>query len=222
MTAEQITAVFWDFGGVITSSPFDNFNALEQRLSIPNDFIRSVNAHNKFDNAWAHYERNDINDEQFDERFAQESEAMGHRVNGKLVIEAITQTRIRPQMLIALQRIQEKGYQQACLTNNVKAMVSDRADISTAEQQGLSNMAMAMDYFDFVQESSVIGIRKPEPEFYEQALKTAQIKAENVCYLDDLGINLKPAKAMGMTTIKVIDANQALAELSAVLGIDLR
>jgi putative hydrolase of the HAD superfamily len=78
-----------------------------------------------------------------------------------------------------------------------------------------------MDVYDCVIESSKAGVRKPDPAAYELVLDALQLEASAIVYLDDLGINLKPAKAMGMTTIKVIDPDDALADLSKVLDLDL-
>ena len=76
--------------------------------------------------------------------------------------------------------------------------------------------------FDHVVESSKVGCRKPEPRFYEIACDLLGVEPSECVFLDDLGVNLKPAKAMGMTTIKVGAAEPAIAELERVLGIDLR
>jgi putative hydrolase of the HAD superfamily len=77
------------------------------------------------------------------------------------------------------------------------------------------------DLFDVVIESSKVGVRKPDPRFYEMACKELDIEPHEAVFLDDLGINLKPAKAMGMTTIKVVTPDQALADLEAVVGFPL-
>ena len=204
-----ITAVFWDFGGVILSSPFEAFNAYEQAHGIPLDLIRTVNATNPHDNAWAKIERREITHEEFDELFAAESEALGHRIPGRDVIGMLYGS-VRPEMVVALDRVIEAGYVTACLTNNV-ATDGHRDEIEAI-----------MARFPHVVESSKVGSRKPEPEFYAIACATAGVEPEQVVFLDDLGINLKPAKAMGMTTIKVLNADQAIADLEAVLGIPLR
>jgi putative hydrolase of the HAD superfamily len=114
-------------------------------------------------------------------------------------------------MVTALNTIHDSGYIQACLTNNVNRSVEERSDVSAA-----------MTIFDHVIESSKVGIRKPEPGFYTLACTTAGVQPERVIFLDDLGINLKPARAMGMSTIKVVSADQALGELEGLLGLSLR
>ncbi len=210
MSDRSFDAVFWDFGGVVTTSPFEAFNSYEEAHGIPKDFIRGVNTHNPDTNAWAQIERQEISAEVFNDLFAQESEALGHRVPGADVLGCLYGN-VRPEMVKALNLIHDSGLTQACLTNNVNRSVEERADVSTA-----------MTIFDHVIESSKVGIRKPEPGFYTLACDTAGVSADRVVFLDDLGINLKPARAMGMATIKVVSADQALGELEGLLGISLR
>lgn len=204
----DIKAVFWDFGGVILSSPFEAFNDYERSNGLPEDFIRSVNAVNPDGNAWARIERQEITPEEFDAAFAEESEALGHRVPGADVLGLLSGP-VRPEMVAALDKVIEAGFATACLTNNVSS--DERADV-----------APIMERFDHVVESSKVGFRKPEPAFYERGCELAGVDPAEVVYLDDLGINLKPARAMGMTTIKVGDPDRAIADLEAILGIGLR
>lgn len=206
-------AVFWDFGGVILTSPFEAFNRYEAANGLPNDFIRTVNTANPDDNAWAKLERNDISPAEFDVLFATESEALGHRVAGADVL-ALLSGSVRPEMELALDHVIAAGYITACLTNNV---VSD--DSATHSRP---DVAGVMAKFDHLVESSKVGIRKPESGFYEIACELAGVSPAECVFLDDLGINLKPARAMGMTTIKVTGAQQAIEALEGVLGIALR
>jgi putative hydrolase of the HAD superfamily len=205
----MIRAVLWDFGGVILSSPFEAFNRYEAANGLPTDFIRSVNATNPDTNAWALLERSDVAPEEFDAMFADESEALGHRIPGADVLGLLS-GEIRPEMVTALDRVIRAGYRTACLTNNVVG----------GEQRMEVGDVMVM--FDHVVESSKVGCRKPEPRFYEIACELVGVEPSECVFLDDLGINLKPAKAMGMTTIKVGAAEPAIAELESVLGISLR
>ncbi|MDW3213771.1 MAG: HAD-IA family hydrolase [Ilumatobacteraceae bacterium] len=207
-----IRAVFWDFGGVILSSPFDAFNRYEAEHDLPTDFIRSVNARNPHTNAWALIERHEVDAATFDGLFAAESEALGHRVPGRDVL-AMLSGGVRDEMVTALDRVIEAGYLTACLTNNVRSGdgSADRPEVDAV-----------MDRFDHIVESSKVGCRKPEPRFYEIACDLAGVEPAECVFLDDLGINLKPARAMGMTTIKVLAADQAITDLEQVLGIDLR
>ena len=204
----MIEAVFWDFGGVILTSPFEAFNEYERTHGIPRDHIRSVNARDPDTNAWALIERREITPDEFDARFADESEAMGHRIPGREVL-AMLGGAVRPEMVTALDRVIAAGYVTACLTNNVSS------DATRPEVEAV------MARFHHVIESSKVGCRKPEPEFYELACATAGVAPEGCVFLDDLGINLKPARAMGMTTIKVLSAEQAIADLSATLDLAL-
>jgi putative hydrolase of the HAD superfamily len=206
-TTAPVRAVFWDFGGVILTSPFEAFNRYEADRGLPHDFIRSVNTVDPDANAWARIERREISPEEFDATFATESEALGHRVPGADVLGLLSGA-IRPEMVAALDRVIAEGYITACLTNNVSS--ESRPDV-----------AEVMARLHHVVESSVVGVRKPEPAFYTRACELAGVDPIEVVFLDDLGINLKPAKAMGMTTIKVVSAAQALDDLSSVLGLEL-
>ena len=201
----------WDFGGVILSSPFEAFNHYESRQGLPRDFIRSVNATDPDSNAWARLERNDITPAEFDALFAEESARLGHTVNGADVL-ALLSGQVRPEMVRALDAVIEAGFLTACLTNNV---VSGSAPVTDHHRQVADIMAR----FHHVVESSKVGCRKPEPRFYEIACDLLQVRPDECVFLDDLGINLKPAAAMGMRTIKVQDHLTALAELSSHLGI---
>ena len=205
-----LTAVLWDFGGVILSSPFEAFARYEHDHGLPLGFIRSVNATDPLHNAWALLERSDISPAQFDHRFADESAALGHRIAGADVL-ALLSGDVRPEMVDLLDRVIGAGYRTACLTNNV---VGGHA---TPERAAVVGAVMAR--FDLVVESSKVGVRKPEPRFYEIACEQLGVMPHECVFLDDLGINLKPAAAMGMTTIKVLDAPQAISDLERVLGL---
>jgi len=211
------SVVFWDFGGVVLSSPFEAFNRYEAERGLPRDFIRTVNATNPDANAWALLERSDIDAARFDTQFADEAAALGHRVPGADVL-ALLKGEIRPAMVEALRRIKAAGLPQACLTNNV---VGGDGVTNTAASERESAIADIMATFDAVIESSKVGCRKPERRFYEIACETMQVEPDRVVFLDDLGINLKTAAAMGMHTIKVIDPIVALRELEAAVGLEL-
>ncbi len=206
----MIRAVLWDFGGVILSSPFEAFNRYEASNDLPTDFIRTVNATNPDANAWARLERSDIDAAEFHLAFADESESLGHRVPGGDVLALLAGT-IRPEMVTALRRVVQAGYHTACLTNNV---------VSDGPQR--PELAEVMALFGHVVESSKVGCRKPEVRFYEIACDLVGVDPSGCVFLDDLGVNLKPAAAMGMTTIKVLTAEQAISDLEQTLGIDLR
>jgi putative hydrolase of the HAD superfamily len=212
------TVVFWDFGGVILSSPFEAFNRYEAAKGLPKDFIRSVNATNPDSNAWALLERSDISPEQFDTKFAEEAAARGHHVPGADVL-ALLQGDIRPAMVQALQRIKAAGLPQACLTNNVVSHGDGVTAQAQTERQRAINEIMSI--FDTVVESSKVGSRKPYTRFYDIACEAMSADPGRVVFLDDLGINLKPAAALGMHTIKVVDHVEALRQLEAAIGLEL-
>jgi putative hydrolase of the HAD superfamily len=177
------------------------------------DHIRRVNSTNPDGNAWALLERNDISPLEFDALFATESEALGHRIPGADVL-ALLSGDVRPAMVAALDLVIASGYRTACLTNNV---VSTTPDPSPRQIE----VAAIMKKFDHVVESSKVGCRKPEPRFYEIACELVGVSPDECVFLDDLGVNLKPAAAMGMRTIKVGDPVIALQELSDHLGLQL-
>lgn len=210
----SVEAIVWDFGGVFTTSPFDAFNRFEQEQGLPRDFIRGVNAVNPTTNAWAQFESNKISLDEFDLAFARESEALGHSIPGKSVI-ALLAGDVRPRMVDVLKRC-KADYRVACITNNVKAGTGPTmADTPARAAAVLDVMAL----FEHVIESSEVGIRKPDPKIYELACERLGVAPGNTVYLDDLGINLKPARALGMQTIKVVSEGQAIRDLEAVLGI---
>jgi putative hydrolase of the HAD superfamily len=210
-SALPIRAVLWDFGGVILSSPFEAFNRYEAEHGLPHDFIRSVNATNPTENAWARLERSDSSPAEFAVEFANESADLGHRVDGAEVLNLLAGD-VRPEMVDLLDRVKAAGYLVACLTNNVVS--SDSPATARAAE-----VAAIMARFDAVVESSKVGVRKPEVLFYEIACGQLDVSPHECVFLDDLGINLKPAAAMGMRTIKVLNAAQAICDLTALLGL---
>ena len=210
-------AVLWDFGGVITSSPFESFNRFEAANGLPKDIIRTINATNGDANAWAQLESSAVSLDEFDELFAAEAAALGHAIRGKQVLELLA-GEIRPEMITALKRVKAQ-MPIGCITNNVK---SGEGPGMAQSKEKAARVREAMDLFDLVIESSKVGIRKPNPNIYLMACKQMGIAPEDAIYLDDLGINLKPARALGMTTIKVLSASQALDDLEGHLGLSLR
>lgn len=213
--AASIRAVLWDFGGVILSSPFEAFRRFESERGLPPDFIRSVNTRNFHDNAWARFERGEVGAEAFGELFLAESAALGHPVHGCDILPLLSGD-VRPRMVAALRTVKAR-YRIACLTNNMPAGSGPAMAMSPAKAE---RIAEVMALFDLVVESSKIGVRKPEPEFYATACRLLGIAPAEAVFLDDLGVNLKPAAAMGMRTIKVDHPGAALAELGAIIGMD--
>ncbi len=217
MANPAIRAVLWDFGGVMTESPFLAFQRFEKERGLPADFLRAINARNHDHNAWAQFERSELSPLQFDEAFAEESRLAGFEVRGLEVIDLLYGA-VRPTMVAAL-RASKRCYTNACVTNNVAAGPGREFDRDPARA---GEWREIMGLFDVVIESSRVGVRKPEARFFELACQQLGIVASEAVYLDDLGTNLKPARAMGMHTIKVEDPAVAIAELESVLGMSLR
>lgn len=211
----SIEAVIWDFGGVFTSSPFEAFNRYEAEKGLPKDFIRRVNATNHHDNAWALFERNEIDAGRFDELFREESAALGHAVPGAEVLPLLNGM-LRPRMVEALKACKAR-YKVGCITNNVVSMHSPGQN---EIQRAAGAMGQVMPLFDAIIESSKAGVRKPDPKIYLMMCDLLAVKPEACIYLDDLGINCKPAATLGMKAIKVVGEDQALAELSALTGLE--
>jgi putative hydrolase of the HAD superfamily len=210
-------AVLWDFGGVILSSPFEAFRIYEQEAGLPEDFIRRLNARNPDTNAWAKMERSEVSLEAFVALFEAEAADQGHKIDGWRVLRSISGD-IRPQMVEALRRC-KAAFKVACITNNMKS--GDGPGMARSPEKAKA-VAEVMTLFEHVFESSRFGWRKPDPRIYRHACDQLGVEPEQCIYLDDLGINLKPARAMGMRTIKVGDPDIALAELEAMVGIALK
>jgi putative hydrolase of the HAD superfamily len=207
-------AVIWDFGGVLTSSPFEAFARFEAERGLPADIIRRTNTANHLENAWAKFERAEVDIETFDKLFAAESLALGAEVRGRDVLPLLAGD-LRPEMVEALRRIKSK-FKTGCITNNLPVNAIGSAGGRTLY------IAEVMALFDHIIESAKIGLRKPDPQIYRMMVEALAVDPKRCIYLDDLGINLKPARQMGMTTIKVRDAGQALNELEAAIGLPLR
>ena len=202
-----IRAALFDFGGVILSSPFEAFSRYEREQGLPAGFIRSLNATNPDRNAWARLERSEVGFDEFCDLFEAEAEAAGHAIDARAVMGLLA-GEPRPAMVEAVRRCRQR-LKTACLTNNfvLSEPATDRSEL--------------MSLFDLVVESSRVGVRKPDPRFYRMACEQLAIEPHEAVFLDDLGVNLKPARAMGMTTIKVDDPDRAIVELEGVVGFAL-
>ena len=214
MEFNQYSSIFWDFGGVITSSPFEAFNKFEKENKLPENFLRKVNSTNPENNAWALLEQSKINQEEFNKLFFQESSQLGHGVAGLKVLNLL-EGELRMGMVNVIRKLNKLGFTQACLTNNFIP-----SDENQPDRIDLDKKTEVFDLFDFVFESKEIGLRKPDQAFYDHVIKEVNISPNKIIFLDDLGINLKPAKAMGITTIKVISESQAKKDLSEILNIN--
>jgi len=207
--SQSIRAVLFDFGGVLTTSPFQAFARYEAEAGLPPGFVRGLNAANPDTNAWSRLERSEVTIAEFCRLYEDEARAAGHDIDAAAVLACLRGDLVQ-EMFIAVLRLREAGLLTALLTNN---FVSGEGTLSPAPVGEL---------FDAVVESAREGVRKPELRFYEVACERLGIAAHEAVFLDDLGVNLKPARQLGMVTIKVVDHGVALAELEAVVGMPLR
>ncbi len=213
------SAVVFDLGGVVMSSPMDAFRAYEERAGLPHRFISEVVLSGGDDGAFSRLERGELSMEEFHEEFAHECARAGETVDvPALFAEVGAGSEPRPEMLQAIALIRSAGLKAAALTNNWRADGGQARDGSTTAGTGSPLLA---DVFDVVVESAVVGLRKPDPRIYELVCERLGVVPRETVFLDDLGANLKPARALGMTTIKVTDPEMALIELEAVLGFGL-
>lgn len=207
--------VIFDFGGVITASPFEAFNRMEAERGLPLDFVRRVNSTNPDNNAWAKFERAEIDAAAFDLLFTKEAEALGHRLDGASVIACLSGG-IRPYMVTALDRLKSGGFKLGCITNNVPT--GKGAGMAGSDEKAAAVEAV-MARFHHVIESSKAGVRKPDPRIYQMMCAALDVVPSQCVYLDDLGINCKPAASLGMHAIKVSSGNQAIADLERATGL---
>ena len=205
-------AVIFDLGGVVFPSPFEAFDAYDHANALEPGTVRALIRVSSEEGAWAALERGELHFDDF--ALALEAEAVSHGFEldaTQLMRGVASGLGPRPQMLTAIERIRAAGLRTAALTNNW----------ATPDGHG-SPSGRAQPAFDVVVESAVEGLRKPDPRIYELTLERLGVDAREAVFLDDLGINLKPARALGMTTIKVVDTDRALADLETLLGIPLR
>jgi epoxide hydrolase-like predicted phosphatase len=208
-----IRAVIFDLGGVVMPSPLDVFRAYEARHGLPHRFISDVVVAGGDHGAWSRLERGELDPDGFATAFEAECANAGGQVSVPALLEAIAAgPDPHPEMLDALRRIRARGLLTAALTNNWATRDGDRSGTRVA---GLGS------YFDVVVESAVEGLRKPDPRIYELTCARLDVGPDEAVFLDDLGVNLKSARALGMTTIKVSDVQGALDELASILGFAL-
>lgn len=205
-----VEAVIWDFGGVFTSSPLEAFNRYEAERGLPKGLISRINTQNPDANAWARFERAEIDGAGFDAAFLEESTALGHPVPGREVLPLLAGV-VRPRMVAALKTCKQH-FKVGCITNNMVSHHSPgpRPQTPAGEIMGV---------FDAVIESSKAGLRKPDPRIYLMMCELLKVEPASCVYLDDLGINCKPAAQLGMRAIKVVGVDQALGELSDATGL---
>jgi putative hydrolase of the HAD superfamily len=205
-------AVVFDLGGVVFPSPFEAFDEYDHAAGLSPGSVRALIRTSSETGAWASLERGALSMDEFFAALELEAEAAGFRLDARILMDGIgARFGPRPEMLHAIARIRAHGLRSAALTNNW-ATPDGRSSPG-----GVGDLA-----FDVVVESAVEGLRKPDPKIYLLVLDRLGVDAAESIFLDDLGINLKPARELGMTTIKVTDSVAALAELERHLGFDIR
>lgn len=218
----------FDLGGVVLPSPFEAFAAYERANGLPDRFVSEVVNAGGDTGAWARHERGELDFETFCTAFADEcSEAGGTVVVTELMEALMNGAAPRPEFLNAIDLISDAGLSTAALTNNwagpdVPGPDGERTDRAESSDPTAVALESLTDAFDVVIESAVVGLRKPDPAIYELTCDRLGVSPPEAVFLDDIGANLKSARALGMHTIKVTDPDTALTELSALLGIPLR
>ena len=217
----QFRAVIFDLGGVVLPSPFAAFRAYEQAQGLPHRFVSEIIVQGGDHGAWSRFERGELAPDDFATAFEAECAAAGGTVVvadlfGGMGGGAGGESGPIPEMVTAIRAVRAHGLRTGALTNN------------WADEDGESHVSgdnplavQLAELFDTIVESARVGLRKPDPRIYELVCNHLEVTPEETVFLDDLGANLKPARAMGMTTIKVDDPVAAVAELGAVLGLDL-
>jgi len=210
-----IAAVVFDIGGVVQDSPLHAIARYERERGLsPNAINRVVVAAGE-EGAWARLERGELTVQTFCGPFEADCRAHGIAVDGRVLMARIAGASVpRPLMLEAIRRLRAAGLRVAALTNNWVAETPAAAASETVK----SRLAA---HFDVFVESAVVGLRKPDPRIYALVCDKLGVEPARVAFLDDIGRNLKPARQLGMATIKVDDPEQALRELGALLGLDL-
>jgi putative hydrolase of the HAD superfamily len=204
----RFTAVIFDLGGVVLGSPLHAIAAFERELGIAEGFVNRLVVESGPGGAWSRLERGELALEDFYAAFEAECERAGARIPARGLMERIAQgSGPRPAMLAAVARIRERGLAAAALTNNW----SGEGDATRALRG----------HFDVFVESSALGLRKPDPRIYRHALAELRVEPRRAVFLDDIGRNLKPARELGMATIKVADPDVALSELATLVGFPL-
>ena len=201
-------AVIFDLGGVVFDSPLHAIARYERERELPPGFINRVVASTAPGGAWSRLERGELSLDAFYPAFENDCAGAGQRISARAMMGRIAEaTAPRESMLFAIARIRERGLRVAALTNNW-----DNGDASDSHREELDK------HFHVVVESRLEGLRKPDPEIYRRVCARLEVAAGDAIFLDDIGANLKPARALGMTTLKVEDPDHALGELAGLLG----
>jgi len=216
-----IAAVVFDIGGVVQESPLHAIARYERERGIEANAINHAVVAAGEQGAWARLERGELTVQTFYAPFEADCHAQGITVDGRHLMAKIAEASVpRPRMLEAIRRIRAGGLRVAALTNN---WVTDAPRQAPPRgRPGDETPRSRLDaHFDIFVESAVVGLRKPDPRIYTLVCEKLGVPPPRVAFLDDIGRNLKPARALGMATIRVDDPDQALRELGALLGLDL-
>lgn len=206
----QLRAVIFDLGGVVLESPIEHFRSHETRSGLPRHFISQLVVASGHSGAWARLERGELEMHEFYAAFDAEARAAGAALSAATLMAELAEVSVvRPEMLDAVRRVRARALKTAALTNNWKSNDAHAERTHALKPE-----------FDVFVESCRLGMRKPEPRIYEHVCRLLGVEPAEVVFLDDIGANLKPARAMGMVTIKVTDARTAIAELERVLARD--
>jgi putative hydrolase of the HAD superfamily len=207
-------AVLFDLGGVVLGSPLHAIRDYERELGLARNAINLVAANTAPSGAWSRLERGEIGMEAFYSAFEADCAAAGLTIDARVMMQKMSDSSApRPVMLAAIAKLREDGFRVGALTNNW-------AHVENEGKHSDGTRALR-DHFDVFIESSVEGLRKPDPKIYQLACERLGVVPAEVIFLDDIGGNLKAALAMGMATIKVVEPETALVELSALVGIPL-
>ena len=205
MKNNAIKIVLWDYGGVLTESPIKNFQKFENDNNYSLNTIVKINSDNKYNNAWAQLEKDEISIEKFSNLFREEAKQFGiQNINTDKLLECLN-VKLNIRMVELLENI-SKYYTCVCLTNNFKKMVS--SDFENIKHN-----------FSLIIESSKIGFRKPEKQIYKHVLEVLKVNAKEILFIDDLGINLKPARELGFYTYKFTDTDKTISYIKNMLKI---
>jgi len=203
-------AVIFDLGGVVMDSPLHAIAAYERELGIPSGFVNRLVVDTGPDGAWSRLERGEVSRADFEAAFEAECRAAGHTLSAATMMARIAECGPRPAMLDAIRRLREERYAVAALTNNWATEGENEREAGPDDLREL---------FDVFVESSRLGLRKPDPRIYLHTCEALRVEPRDAVFLDDIGRNLKAARALGMTTIKVEQPETALAELARTLDL---
>ena len=207
---KAIKLILWDFGGVLTKSPIKKFTEYEEKYNLVQGTIIKINSHNKYDNAWAKLEKNQINKKEFSKLFIQEAKDLNikSQLDTNKILDCLN-VELEKKMVDVFKNLKNK-IPYACLTNNMPKNINKKSNNVFESFKG---------NFRYVFESSELGLRKPEEKIYMHVLKVLKLPAENILFIDDLGINLKPAKKLGFNTYKAVNPIDTKIFLDNFLGL---